>query len=111
MKNLKLFALAIVLSVSSISFAATLTVSPTDDLQDEIVKLLGETCEKLADETIEADVVFTVSKQGKIVIISVNSTNQKAEFFVKCKLNNKQIEIDESVTEKIYHLPLKIVNE
>lgn len=111
MKNLKLFALAIVLSVSSISFAATITDSPTDDLQDEIVKLLGKTCDKLADETIEADVVFTVSEQGKIVIISVNSTNPKAEFFVKCRLNNKQIEIDESVVEKIYHLPLKIVNE
>ncbi len=114
MKNLKLIALAIVLivlSVSSISFAATVADNPTRELQNEIVKLLGDTCEKLADETIEADVVFTVSAKGEIVIISVNSTNPKAELFVKCKLNYKQIEFDNSSVEKIYHLPLKIVNK
>ena len=111
MKNLKLIALAIVLSVSSISFAATVVENPTKELQNEIVKLLGDTCEKLADETIEADVVFTVSAKGEIVIISVNSTNPKAELFVKCKLNYKQIEFDISSVEKIYHLPLKIVNK
>lgn len=110
MNNLKLVALAIVLSISSISFAATVVDSPNKILQKEIVKLLGKTCEKLADEVIEADVVFTVNEKGEIVVISVNSANPKAEFFVKCKLNYKQINYDESSVEKIYHLPLKIVN-
>lgn len=110
MKSLKLIALAIVLSVSSISFAASVADNPTNDLQNEIVKLLGKTCEKLADETIEATVVFTVSEKGEVVVISVDSDNPQAELFVKCKLNYKQIKFDESTVEKIYHLPLKIVN-
>ncbi len=111
MKNLKLIALAIVLGVTSLSFASTPVVNPTDDLQNEIVKLIGTTCEKFSDETIEADVVFTVSKKGEIVVISVNSTNPKAESFVKCKLNYKQIKFDKSNIEKIYRLPLKVINK
>ena len=110
MNNLKLIALAIVLSITSMSFTTTVTDSPTRKLQNEIVKLFGETCEKLADETIQAEVVFTINEKGQVVVICVNSTSRKAEHFVKCKLNYKQIKYDDSNVEKIYHLPLTVIN-
>ena len=111
MNNLKLIALAIVLSITTMSFTTKVTDSPTRELQNEIVKLFGETCDKLADETIEAEVVFTINEKGQVVVICVNSTNPKAELFVKCKLNYKQIKFDDSNVEKIYHLPLKVINK
>lgn len=111
MKNLKLIALAIVLSVSTMAFASTVSDNPTNNLQSEIVKLIGKTCEKLADVTIEADVVFTISEKGEVVVISVESTNSEAEKFVKCKLNYKKIKFDASNVEEIYRMPLKIINK
>lgn len=110
MNNLKLIALAIVLSISTMSFTTKETDDVTRELQNEIVKLLGKTCDKLADETIELEVVFTISEKGQVVVICVNSENPKAESFVKCRLNYKQIKFDDSNVEKIYHLPIKVVN-
>ena len=113
MKNLKLVTLALALAIgfSTMSFASTVSTSPLDELRSEIVKLIGKTCDKLADETIEAEVVFTINEKGEIVIISVNSTNSAAESFVKCRLNYKKIKHDALNVEEIYHLPLTIVNK
>jgi len=110
MKNLKLIALALVIGISTMSYATTVTMNPISELRNEIVKLLGETCDKLADDTIQAEVVFTVSEKGEIVVISVNSANSMAEQFVKCKLNYKKINFNDLHVEQIYHMPLKIVN-
>ena len=111
MKNLKLIALAIAITVSSVSFATTTDENPTSKLRQQIIRLLGKTSEKIANTDIVADVVFTVNHRSEIVIISVKSKNDKIESFVKSKLNNKKISVSSINEEKIYHLPLTLVNE
>jgi len=111
MKNLKLIALALVISISTASFATATKENPTSKLREQIVELLGAPSEKIADKKIQAEVVFTINNENEIVIISVKSNNQNVKSFVKTKLNNKKVTIKALNEEKIYHMPLTIVNE
>lgn len=111
MKNLKLIVLALVMSISTVSFATTTNENPTNELRQQIIEMLGKTIDQLADKKVEAEVVFTVNNKSEIVIISVKSENSSIEAFVKNKLNNKKINFDTTNKEKIYYLPLTIVNE
>jgi len=113
MKNLKLIALALAISVSSVSFAMPTNEDPKSELRDQIVEMLGKTTDRLANTNVEAEIVFTVNSRSEIVIISVNAkkSSAKIEGFVKNRLNNKKINSNSIVKEKIYHLPLTIVNK
>lgn len=108
MKNLKLIVLALAISISSVSFAATTNENPTNKLRQQIIEMLGKTTEKLADTKIEARIVFTVNNKNEIVIISVHSAHKGVENYVKSKLNRKKVELNYGDTDKIYHLPLVI---
>lgn len=72
--------------------------------------MLGETIEKLADNKIVAEIVFTLNEKSEIVIVSVKSQNQRIDSFVKSKLNYKKVHLKTINEDKIYHMPLTIVN-
>jgi len=111
MKNLKLITLALAISISTISFAATTKEDPTSELREQIVKILGKTVEQIDQNKIEAEVVFTLNSKKEIVIISVNSTNKKVQYYVKGKLNYKKVNVETINEGKIYRMPLTIINE
>jgi len=111
MKNLKLIALALVISISTASFATPTKENPTSKLREQIIELLGAPSEKLSDTKIQTEVVFTVNNENEIVIISVKSKNANVKSFVKSKLNNKKVTSNTLNEEKIFRMPLTIVNE
>ena len=112
MKNLKLIALVLAFSISSISFAApTKTADPKSELREQIIDILGDTIEVLCENDVEADVVFTLNSKSEIVIVSVNCENGNLDGYIKSKLNYKKVDVSVLNEGKIYHMPLKIVHE
>ena len=112
MKNLKLIALVLAISISSISFAApTKSDDPKSELREQIIDLLGDTDVAFSDNTLEADIVFTLNSKSEIVIVSVNCENGNLDGYVKSKLNYEKVDVSVLNEGKIYHMPFKIVHE
>ena len=111
MKRLKLITAIVALMITSLSFA-TANEDPTDkELRKQIIEILGDTTDKLADDTITAQILFTLNNRSEIVVLSVSSDNQRVEWLVKSKLNYKKIKLDALNVGKVYKMPLKIVNK
>ena len=112
MKNLKLVALVLTISISSISFAApTKTADPKSELREQIIDLLGDTNVAFSDNAVEAEVVFTLNDQSEIVIVSVNCENEILDGYIKRKLNYKKVQVSALNEGEIYRMPLKIVHK
>ncbi|HHC80860.1 MAG TPA: hypothetical protein ENK46_13320 [Flavobacteriia bacterium] len=111
MKNLKLMIFVLAMAISTASYASPTDKKPTAKLRGQIVELLGKSVEKIADTNIRATIVFTVNNKSEIVIISVKSKNSRMEALVKSKLNHKKVVLGASKKEKIYHLPLTLINK
>ena len=112
MKNLKLVALVLAISISSISFAApTKTDDPKSELREQIIDLLGDTNVAFSDNAVEAEVVFTLNDQSEIVIVSVNCENEILDGYIKRKLNYKKVQVSALNEGEIYRMPLKIVHK
>ena len=112
MKNLKLVALVLAISISSMSFAApTKTDDPKSELREQIIDILGDSINVLCENDIEAEVVFTVNNKSEIVIVSVNCENYNLDGFIKNKLNYKKVKVSGFIDGEIYRMPLKIVHK
>jgi len=112
MKNLKLIALVVAVTISSFSYAATTNnEDPTSELREQIIELLGDYNDTFNTKEVEAEVVFTLNKDSELVIVSVNSEYDQIEWFVKSRLNYKKVKLNSIDEGKIYHMPLTIVNE
>jgi hypothetical protein len=112
MKNLKLIAFVLAISISSISVAApTMTDDPKSELREQIIDLLGDTNVAFSDNALEAEVVFTLNDQSEIVVVSVNCKNEILDGYIKRKLNYKKVRVSALYEGKIYHIPLKIVHK
>lgn len=112
MKKVKLILVAVAIMVSSVSFATNGNPTTTKkELHNQIVSILGNKVEALAETNLEAEVSFTLNSKSEIVVLSVKSDNQKMENFVKNKLNYKKVAVKAVNEGKIYRVPLKIVNE
>lgn len=110
MKNFKLIALVLVISISSLSFAVpSKTADPKSELREQIIDLLEDPDVAFSDNALEAEVVFTLNDQSEIVIVSVNCENEFLDGYVKRKLNYKKVKVSTLNEGKIYRLPLTIV--
>ena len=94
MRNLKLFALALALFTINVSAANLNPIKPTDELRFEIVDLIGTNlnAEMEADE-YDADVLFTVTSNKELIVLSVDSNNDQLENYLKAKLNYKKVTV------------------
>ncbi|NNC69284.1 MAG: hypothetical protein HKN90_00515 [Flavobacteriaceae bacterium] len=111
MKRLKLITAIVALMISSLSFA-NVNEEPTDkELRKKIIQILGNSTDKVADGTITAQILFTFNDKSEIVVLSVDTDNQRVEWLVKSKLNYKKIKLDALNVGKLYKMPLKIVNK
>ncbi len=110
MKKFAVLFLAIVFS-SATAFAnndATKTKEEGQALRTEIFKLVSIF---ESEKTVSADVSFMINKKGEIIVLSVDSENEKLEKFVKATLNYKSVKKVVSKRMKVFKLPLKIVRD
>lgn len=112
MKNLKLLFVAFTLFALSASAAVFNPIKPTDKLRSEIVDIIGPNCPYEYDKNeCTAEVLFTVNTNREIIVLSVNSPNEKAESYLKNKLNYKKISHTPTREGEIFLLPLRMVRE
>ncbi len=112
MKSLKLFVLALALFTINVSAANLNPVKPTDELRFEIVDLIGTNymTEMQADQ-YNADVLFTVTADKELIVLSVDSNNDQLESYLKSKLNYKKVNHRPSKHGEIYLLPVKMIKD
>ena len=112
MKSLKLFTLALALFTITISAANPTPVKPTDELRFEIVDLIGTNYNSaMTSDEYNADVLFTVTADKELIVLSVDSNNDQLESYLKSKLNYKKVNHRPSKHGEIYLLPVKMVKE
>lgn len=112
MKTLKSITLA-VLFLFATSFATyannTKPTNTKDALRTEIVSMIGnEIPVELTTKSIEAQVSFMVNKNNELVVVSVDSSNELLDTFIKSKLNYKKVKAAGTKKGEVYILPLKV---
>jgi len=110
MKNLKIFTAVVALAFLSLSFTTTTTKETKKQLHDQIVELIGDSNQILADINLNAEITFTLNDKSEIVVVSVQSDNIVVDNFIKSKLNYKKVNVKAINPGKMYRLPLKIVS-
>jgi len=86
-------------------------VTPADQLRKEIATLLQDSELDIDQTEAQAAVSFTVTTEGKIVVLSVKSENPFMDGFVKNRLNYKKVNFRVTENGKIFNLPVKVVVE
>ena len=108
MNTIKTSVLAIALALGSITYANNSFYSGTEpnSISKEISKLLDEQLEYFKSE-FKAQVTFTVNKSHEIVVIDVDSDNEKFVNYIKSRLNYKKLKA-EATSGKMYFLPVSV---
>jgi hypothetical protein len=79
--------------------------NPAKKIATQIHKMLKDNSFDVSDD-LTADVRFTINNEGEIVVLSVATSNQNLEGFVKGRLNYKKVE--NAQEGKIYTIPVRI---
>jgi len=109
MKNLKIFTAIVTLAFLSLSFTTTTPKETKKQLHDQIVELIGDSSQTLANINLDAEITFTLNDKSEIVVVSVKSDNTIVDDFIKAKLNYKKVTVKTLNPGKMYRLPLKVV--
>lgn len=110
MKNLKMYAVAILLAVGTTVFANdTNPVKTTpENVTTQIAELLKNP-EMNVDQDIMAKVTFMVNENKELVVINVDTKNERVDAFIKSRLNYKKL--DAVATGKEWVVPVRIIPE
>lgn len=110
MKRVKILFLALAIGFSSAALATNgdepKKVHP-DSVTQEIQQLLKDPG-MVIEEDLTANVLFTLNKDGEVVVLSVDSDNDMVEDFVKQRLNYKKLNSQLPVNIKEFKLPVRI---
>ena len=114
MKNLKS-----IIAIIAISLATTFSTTATENgpskitkkLRTEIVSMLDKNIPIEVKETSKAEVSFMINNKNEIVIVSVNSSLDEFNSYIKRKLNYKKIELKGVKKGEIYRMPVKLNKE
>jgi hypothetical protein len=110
MKNVKVFLVALVLFVGTLSsYAAVDPIVKTKTTSEEIAALLENPGFTVEDE-INATVTFVLNKNNEIVVLSIDCNNLSVNSFIKNRLNYKEIKA-QLVKGKEYNIPIRIRGE
>ncbi|WP_394970680.1 hypothetical protein [uncultured Croceitalea sp.] len=96
---------ALLLSVGNVLANDYKPENPIKKISTQIHKMLEDNNFDVSDD-LTADVRFTVNSEGEIVVLSVVTSNQVLEGFVKGRLNYKKV--DNAQEGKIYTVPVRI---
>lgn len=112
MKNLKVVIAAITLTFFTTTAFAVTETTAKNNLRSEMVSLLGDKMSVELDyQSIKANVSFLINEKNQVVILSVDSNNNKVDTYVKGKLNYKKVSASGITKGKIYIMPIKIEND
>jgi hypothetical protein len=110
MRKLSLvFVAAMLLTTGNILANDSVKTDPTKKLSAQIGELLANNYLTDNQVNLTAQVRFTLNNAGEIVVISVDTDNERLEFFVKSKLNYQKVEVTGSKEGKMYTVPIRIV--
>jgi len=99
---------AAMFAVGSVSANSNTTPSSTKaKLASQIQKMLRNNTFDVADD-LTADVRFLINEDGEIVLLSVETSNERLEGFVKGRLNYKKVKTDNDIAGKTYTVPVRI---
>ena len=107
MKKLALFIVIVALGSSTL-FASSTDKIETEQLREQIVKLL-ESAPFNVEEEISANIEFVLTKNSEIIITNVQSNNELVSMYVMNKLNYQKVSAVNTLKMKFYSMPLKIV--
>ncbi|WP_152286191.1 hypothetical protein [Flavicella marina] len=112
MKKFILVMFALVLGTVVTIAANPKTMTVKEKLRSEIERLLDHP-NFLEDETIiSAKVEFLVNKNGEIVVLMVDSENERINEYIKSRLNYQSVaESSEEMNNKKYSIPVKVVRK
>ena len=108
MKKLNVLLLAIAFIMTTIVNANTDPKSTPDDLVKEIQELLKQPYFEV-DKQEEAYVIFTLNKNKEFVVLFVDAENEIVENFIKFRLNYKKVKSELKTGQKLYKVPVRIV--
>ncbi len=109
MKNLKVIAIALIISTSSLFAAEIVPDIPVKDIRNQVVDLLSDPEFKVAEEFV-VNIVFTFSSEGDIVVLKVDSTNPDVIQYVRDHINHKMIATPGEPNRE-FILPLRITQK
>jgi len=103
--------IVVIVALFTLNISAAEPVTPDKSLRSEIVSLLGDNLTFAFDQNeITIDILFTVNKNGELIIISTNAPTKSTELLIKSKLNYKKVDFKTNKPGEIFLLPLKIKN-
>jgi hypothetical protein len=109
MRKLSLVFVAAMLLVTGNIFANNVEKdNPSKDLSVQIGELLENTSFTNDDVNLTAQVRFTLNNQGEIVVLSVDTDNERLESFVKYRLNYKKVNVTNYKEGEKFTIPIRV---
>lgn len=84
--------------------------NPTKKLSTQIGEFLQDNYLTAKDVSLTAQVRFTLNNQGEIVVLSVDTQDERFESFVKARLNYKKVEVEDATEGKMFTIPIRIAS-
>ena len=117
MKTLKSFLLIAAIAFSSVLSASTnpgenekAKTAESTVITSQVSKLL-QNPSFLVDDDIHANVTLTINKHNEIVVLSVDSDDNKLEGFIKGRLNYQSLPKAINKADRTFVVPVKIEAE
>jgi len=81
---------------------------PTKSLRADIIQLLGsKTSFEFEKSEMVIDVIFTITSENKIIVLSTSAENKQVSDFIKSKLNYHEVSLKNHKVGKLFLLPVK----
>ncbi|NHF57852.1 hypothetical protein FK220_000765 [Flavobacteriaceae bacterium TP-CH-4] len=82
--------------------------NPAEELKNQVKERLNGYFEKSTHKALEASILFTVNREGEIVVLSVDTEHEGLERFVKARLNYHKVLTDGAIQGRRYTIPLRV---
>jgi len=113
MRKVSVLLVAAALLISGNVMATEGKTGPSTDPESKICSQIGDLLDKNSfdleeDEDLTASVRFTLNDEHEIVVLSVDTENDRLEDFVKTRLNYHKVADQNLMEGKIYQVPIRI---
>ncbi|MCK0108966.1 hypothetical protein MWU58_06660 [Flavobacteriaceae bacterium S0825] len=113
MKQLKTLLLAVTLTFSSVLMASTNTEKPSTTESSKITVKIERFLKNPSfdvDYEMTAKVTLTLNKNNELVVLSVDSEDDKMESFIKSRLNYRKVSGSYETLNKEFVVPVRITS-
>lgn len=106
MKNLKVTAIALLISTSCLFAADIVPDIPAKTIRHQVVELFDSPDFNVDSETV-VHITFTFNTEGEIIVLKVDSKNSDVLRYVRKYMNHKKVEIPGEPNRE-FVIPLRI---